>query len=177
MSYRPNPNLNSRETGLVVELMQSVAPTTVIEFGCNVGLTSRAILDDVSSIERYIGVDVPHHYKAVLPNQRDTPKTPGMYAASDPRFELMMRERGTLDLGPQDLPQCDAVFIDGDHSERVVRHDSNLARAVVQAGGSIIIWHDFHNRACQVTQVIHELADNGWPIEHIEGTWLVFCRV
>jgi hypothetical protein len=41
----------------------------------------------------------------------------------------------------------------------------------------VIIWHDYHNGAVDVTDVIDELCAEGWPIAHVLGTWIAFCRV
>jgi predicted O-methyltransferase YrrM len=147
---------------------------TMVEIGCRDGRTARVLLHNVMSLERYIGIDVPPTYQPVLLHQlNEMVIDPGHHAAGDPRFELIIRERGSLDLGPQDLPPCDAVFIDGDHSESVVAHDSQLARAIVQPGG-VIIWHDAFNGAVDVMRVLEQLANEGWPIKSIAGTWLAF---
>jgi predicted O-methyltransferase YrrM len=147
---------------------------TMIEIGCRDGRTARVLLHNVHSLERYIGIDVPPTYRPILPHQlNEMVIDPGHHAANDPRFELIIRERGSLDVGPQDLPPCDAVFIDGDHSEYIVAHDSQLARAIVQPGG-VIIWHDAFNGAVDVMRVLERLASEGWPIKSIAGTWLAF---
>ena len=99
---------------------------------------------------------------------------PGFLAASDPRFELIIRDCGSLELVPDDLPSCDAVFIDGDHSDAAVTHDSLLAAAIVPQG--IVIWHDANNGSVEVTQVLEHLRAQGWAIETVTGTWLAFCR-
>jgi predicted O-methyltransferase YrrM len=146
----------------------------MVEIGCRDGRTARVLLHNVHSLERYIGIDVPPTYRPILPHQlNEMVIDPGHHAANDPRFELIIRERGSLDVGPQDLPPCDAVFIDGDHSEYIVAHDSQLARAIVQPGG-VIIWHDAFNGAVDVMRVLERLANEGWPIKSIAGTWLAF---
>lgn len=174
--FRYNPYLNENETSTLVSLIQSVSPRVMIEFGCNIGRTAKMILDTVTSLETYIGIDVPFDHEPTLRCQRqEIPYTPGWFAASDPRFYLLVREQGSLALGPIDLEFCDAVFIDGDHSERAVRHDSHLARKLIRPGG-IIVWHDDGNPAVEVTQALSGLRDEGWPIQSVEGTWLAFMR-
>lgn len=172
----PQPRPNEIET--MVALLNSVAPRSMIEFGCRDGCTAGVLLRNVVSLERYTGIDVPMSYQPGLDHQRqETVADPGRYALSDPRFELVIRDRGSLDLGPQDLPACDAAFVDGDHSERVVDHDSELARALVRPGG-IIIWHDYASiHFDDVTRVLTRLHHQGWPLIAIEGTWLAFLRV
>jgi len=146
----------------------------MIEFGCNLGRTARTMLDNVVSLETYIGIDVPYDHEPVLAGQlREVPAQDkaGIYAASDPRFALLTAD--SYELKPSDLEPCDAVFIDGDHSERVVRHDSYLARVLVRKGG-IIVWHDYNNPAVEVTQVLNSLD---WPIQSVKESWLAFMRI
>jgi predicted O-methyltransferase YrrM len=175
--YFANPYLNREETGLVVALMHEVEPKVVIEFGVQLGRTAKMLLANVPSIERYVGIDVPHHFEPTLQNQQsEVPETAGLYARSDPRFDLMLCADGSAGLRVADLPRCQAVFIDGDHSEGGVSHDSDLARAVVQPGG-IIIYHDYGNPAAEVTAALNGFVRNGWPIRRIEGTWLAYMFV
>lgn len=172
-----NPFLNRDETQIVVALINSVEPQVVIEFGCNLGRTARALLDHVPTIKRYIGIDVPWGTQTGLIGQlAEIPAAPGLYAEDDWRFWLLLRNNGTLDLNPQDLELCDACFIDGDHSARVVEHDSYLARTLTRPGG-ILVWHDYGNEAVEVTQVLDHLVEQEWPLVHVEGTWLAFCRL
>jgi predicted O-methyltransferase YrrM len=172
-----NPYLRPDELSIIVALVNSVAARVMIEFGCNVGRTAKTLLDNVPTLERYIGIDVPYGHVPTLAQQRgETPAMPGLWVADDPRFVLMIRERGSLDLGVQDLEPCDAAFIDGDHSHITVIRDSEIARALVRPGG-IIIWHDDGNPAVEVTQALDLLCRQGWPIEHVEESWIAFRRI
>ena len=166
--------LQQGEMDCIAALLRMVEAKSVLEIGCRDGRTARVLLHNVSALQRYIGVDVPMEYVPALAHQRaEMVGNPGNLATADPRFELVIRERGSLDLGPQDLPVVDAAFIDGDHSEKAVAYDSALARAVVRQGG-VIIWHDAFNGAVEVVRVLDRLCDEGWPIKVIEGTWLAY---
>jgi len=167
--------MTAQETAILVTLIGLSDPKVVIEFGCNEGVTSKRILDNVPSIEKYIGIDVAIDHVPVLGCQFwEVPKHPGAYAASDARFQLLTSPSQYLTADM--LEPCDAVFIDGDHSERVVLHESNIARRLVRPGG-IICWHDFQNPAVEVTRAIHKLCDQGWPINCVEHSWLAFTEV
>jgi len=160
------------EMDVLAALLRGVGAETVAEFGCRDGRTARVLMQNVPSIMRYIGVDVPMSYQPGLSHQRSEMVTsPGILAQHIPQFELMIREHGTFDLTPADLGTLDAVFIDGDHSEEVVSFDSVLARTVVRTGG-VIIWHDAQNGAVEVRRVLDRLIAEYWPIQNIEGTWL-----
>ena len=167
--------LNAHETALLVALVKSVAPKVAIEFGCNLGITGARLLDNVPTLEKYIGIDVPPDHVPSLQCQRDeVPTVAGCYAAHDERFYLLTARSQFLRTGH--LEPCDAVFIDGDHSEKAVLHESRLARRLIRGAG-IIVWHDFTNPAVEVTQALNRLHDEGWPINCVENSWLAFMRV
>jgi predicted O-methyltransferase YrrM len=173
----PKRFLNEGELEVLIALFRSVSPRVVIEFGCNVGRTAKALLREIPTIERYVGVDVARGYvpsKAVQRNE--VPERPGHLVADDPLFRLIVSARGSLDLKPTDLPECDAVFIDGDHGREAVMHDSALARALTREGG-IIVWHDYHDLGTvDVREVLDEDFAAGRDIRHVADTWLAFER-
>jgi predicted O-methyltransferase YrrM len=167
--------LNAHETATLLTLVQSVAPRVMIEFGCNQGVTAKWMLDNVPTLERYIGIDVPPEHFPTLPCQRaEVPISAGWYAAADPRFFLLTSPSQTLRTGH--LEPCDAVFIDGDHSEAAVRHESLLARQLLRRPG-IIVWHDYNNPAVEVTHALERLESEGWDINYVDNSWLAFSRV
>ena len=96
------------------------------------------------------------------------------HAAHDPRFFLLTERSQALRTGH--LEPCDAVFIDGDHSEAAVLHESRLARRLMRGRG-IIVWHDYGNNAVEVTHALNRLHSEGWPISCVEHSWLAFMRV
>jgi predicted O-methyltransferase YrrM len=167
--------LGPQEAAILIELVRSVSPKVMIEFGCNLGITAMRVLDNVPTLERYIGIDVPPSYVPILECQRyEIPERAGLYAAEDKRFFLLTRPSAKLRTA--DLEPCDAVFIDGDHSEAAVIHESQMAKDLVQSGG-IIVWHDFNNPAVQVTRALIRLHSGGWPIVSVENSWLAYMRL
>jgi predicted O-methyltransferase YrrM len=151
-----------------------MVPKTMLEIGVNDGITAKGLLENIPSIREYIGVDVPMEYQTELAMQRnEVPVRPG-HLVNDERFRLLVYPQGSLDLSPGDLPQCDVVFIDGDHGRKAVMHDSDLADKVIRPGG-MIIWHDYHDMGnVDVREVLHERAAAGEAITNVEGTWLAF---
>jgi len=170
--------MNKGELETLVALVRSVCPHHVIEFGVNVGRTAKAIMANVDGVERYTGIDVaPGYVPAKAVQRNEVPAHPGELVAADPRFQLVIRPRGSLDLTAADLAPCDAAFIDGDHGREAVLHDSALARALVRPGG-IIVYHDYHDLGTvDVKDVLDEMSQAGNPIMHVEQTWLAFERV
>jgi predicted O-methyltransferase YrrM len=163
---------------VLVALVRSVSPRHVIEFGVNVGRTAKAIMANVPGIERYTGIDVPLDYVPILALQLDNVvPNPGEMVLSDPRFHLIIRPRGSLDLTAADLEPCDVAFIDGDHGREAVLHDTMLARALVRPGG-VIVWHDYHTIGnVDVMAVLDEMHHAGAAIQRIDNSWLAFERV
>lgn len=170
--------MNPGELEVLVALVRSVSPRAVIEFGCNEGRTAAALLREIPSIARYQGIDVLPGYVTAKPVQRrEIAERPAWMVIDDPRFDLILRRRGSLDLTVGDLWPCDACFIDGDHGREAVLHDTSLARRLVRPGG-IIVWHDYHDLGTvDVREVLDERAANGAPLTHVEDTWFVFERI
>jgi len=174
----PTRFFNPGELEVLLYLYESVKPEVVIEFGVHTGRNAVAALRNIPSIRRYIGVDVTPDYQTIMPVQRkEIPQQPGELALHDPRFELIVRPRGTFDLRPEDLPQACAVFIDADHSRAGVVNDYELARAVVRKGGVIIFHDDNCLPTVQVTETLNELCAAGARIQHVAGTWISFEAV
>jgi predicted O-methyltransferase YrrM len=170
--------MNKGELETLVALVRSVCPHHVIEFGVNVGRTAKAIMANVDGIERYTGIDVaPGYVPAKAVQRNEIPAHPGELVAADPRFQLVVRPRGSLDLTAADLAPCDAAFIDGDHGREAVLHDSALARALVRPGG-IIVWHDYHDLGTvDVKDTLDGMSQAGAAIMCVDRTWLAFERV
>ena len=168
--------MNPNELESLCELVCSVKPKIMVEFGINSGRTAKALLREAPTIEKYIGVDVLPGYvtdKAV--QRKEVPTIAGEQVLDDPRVDLIVTNEGSY--GIKELPPCDAVFIDGDHGRNGVENDSRLAYAAVRPGG-IIIWHDYHDLGTvDVREVLHELRAAGHDITHVDETWLAFERV
>jgi hypothetical protein len=169
--------LGAHECAMLVHLIGAASPRVMVEFGVNIGRTARRVLDNVPSIKTYIGIDVPYGYRPVLRCQdSEVPWHMGSEAmACRDRFWTLECMHGAERLKPGDLEPIDAAFIDGCHSDSGVTHDSRLARALLNPAG-IIVWHDYGNRAVEVTQALDRLYDDGWPIKHVTGTWLAYMR-
>lgn len=174
----PSRFFNSGELEVLLHLFESVNARTIIEFGCHEGRNAAAALRNLPTLERYVGVDVPASYVTKMAVQRkEIPAQPGRLAAHDPRFELILRNRGTFDLTGDDLPVADVVFIDADHSREGVENDTRLALLAVRTGG-LIIWHDDNCLpVVEVTQTLNDYCAAGAEIKHVSGTWLAFERI
>lgn len=179
VSGLPTRYFNPGELQALLHLFESVKPKTIIEFGVNTGRNAVAALRNIEGLERYVGVDVDQNYKTLMPVQRkEVPIVAGELALGDPRFELIVRPTGTFELTAADLPKCQALFIDADHSEVGVRNDTLLALELLEPGG-VLIWHDDNTLpVVQVTQTLNAIsAETGRDIRHVQGTWLAFTYV
>lgn len=174
----PKRFLNPGELEVLVALVRSVNARSMLEIGVNTGRTARALLDNVVSLQHYQGIDVPPGYDFGCAVQKnEVPTNPGHYALADPRFELILRPRGSFDLSPAELRPADVVFIDGDHSAAAVERDTLLGGALLRPGG-LMIWHDYHDLGTvDVRDKLHQFQDEGLVIQHVEGTWIAMRRV
>ena len=154
-----------------MSLVRFVRPEVMVELGVFHGATSKAVLDEMPNLKRYMGVDIPFGSKTALPSQsNETPQRPGEEALGDDRFELVITPAGTT---PR-LPIADFVYIDGDHSFDGVMRDTKEAFRVIRPGGCIM-WHDYHTTMCDVTRAIDLLNQIGEDrIINIESTRLCF---
>jgi predicted O-methyltransferase YrrM len=177
-STRPRRFMNPGELETLITLIASVNPKQVIEFGINVGRTAQAILEYVPGIEGYTGIDVPIGYVTAKEVQRgEVPQVPGELVKDDPRVTLLVRTGGSQSLRAHELPEADAIFIDGDHSRKGVENDTMLAWQRVRPGG-IIVWHDYHDlETVDVREVLNDLYEKGWNLRHVKDTWLVYLEV
>lgn len=152
-------------------------PEAMLEIGCHEGRTAAACLREIPSLKRYVGIDVEQGYRPALKaQQQEIPRRAGHYALHDSRFRLLVSRGGSFDIGSSDIGPMDVIFIDGDHGAEAVRHDTELARAIVRPGG-IIIWHDYSNPEAHVTAVLDEEIRRGHEIRHVEKTWLAFEKI
>jgi len=166
--------LNYQETAILVALFNSVRPRVAVEFGCHVGRTAKVVLDNVPTLERYIGIDVPaDHVPTLACQMSEVSHAPG-YEANDNRFHLLLAPSQSLTAA--NLEPVDAVFIDGDHSIASVLYESRLAKQLVRPGG-IIVWHDWMNPAVEVVEALTVLKNQGWRIDDVENSWLAFMRI
>lgn len=174
----PTRYFNPGELERMLHLIESVEPQVVIEFGVNTGRNAVAALRNIATIEKYVGIDVTPDYQTIMRCQRkEIPAKPGELALGDPRFELIVRPKGSFELNAEDLPMCDAVFIDADHSRKGVLNDRDLALRIVRQGG-IIIYHDDNCMpVVEVTQTLNDLCKAGADIKHVADTWIAFERV
>jgi predicted O-methyltransferase YrrM len=159
------------ELELLLTLIESVNPTSMIEFGVNEGRTALAVLAVFPSVTRYVGVDVAFDHQLEIPAQQcEVPHHPGHMVAGNPRFELIIREHDNVF---DSMSLFDVAFIDGDHGFNAVIKDHKLAMRLVRKGG-IIIHHDYSNPTVQSTEALDWLHEEGHKLQHVEGCWLAY---
>ena len=163
--------MTDRERAAIIGLLSQIGARRVIEIGCNEGHLAFDVLHHLLTIDIYTGIDIAPfsaHLPSILAQHSEVPGTwAGRLVLDHPKFVLQTYPRGSLDL--LRLPPCDAVIIDGDHSEAAVRHDTALATAAVRQGG-VIIWHDYADwEGCGVPAVLESLDGD---IKHVADTAL-----
>lgn len=171
----PKRFFNPGELETLLSLFDSVQARVVVEIGCHEGRNAVAALRNIASIERYIGIDIEPGTELRLAAQKlEVSSEPGKLAANNPRFELLVRPRGSFDVRANELPIADVVFIDGDHTKDAVLNDYALACAIVRPRGLIICHDDNCLPTVEVTQALNFLCEQGSQFVHIEETWLAY---
>jgi hypothetical protein len=172
---RPRRFMNPGELEVLCGLISTVKPKAVLEFGSerrayrtgDLGIRSR----DRALRGHRCTARVRH---AEGSSARRGAGSAGGVGDDGPRFQLLLHPQGSAYVHPTDLPICDAAFIDGDHSRSGVLADTMLSLQVVRKGG-LIIWHDYHTLGTvDVKSVLDEKQEQGWPLFHVENTWIVF---
>jgi len=160
------------ELELLLTLIESVNPKSMIEFGVNEGRTALAVLAIFPDITRYVGVDVAFDHQLEIPAQQiEVPRHPGHMVAGNPRFKLIIREND--DVFDSMIDSFDVAFIDGDHGFNAVIKDHKLAMRLVRKGG-LIVHHDYDNSSVQSTEALDELYAQGHKLNHVKGCWLAY---
>lgn len=149
----------------------------ILEIGCQNGRTAKAILSNRPDIEIYVGVDVPPGTPAACAVQKnETPSIAGELALDDGRFYAIVSKDGSAALDFFSDGFFDAVFIDGDHSERAVLRDHETAQRLTRRGG-VIVHHDYHDLGTVgVREALLKLQAEGEKLTHVQNTWLVYCN-
>lgn len=170
----PQRMMSDADRMALIGLLRSINCKRFVEFGVHEGFTAKVILDNVTTIHEYVGVDVtPDYVPAIAAQLKEVPRDPAHLVKDDPRFKLIVTPRGSLDLTPAGLGVgYDAILIDGDHSHDPVCQDTALARMCVRPGG-LVIWHDYTNVG-DVVDVLENSAASGDPILNAEGSWIAF---
>ena len=145
--------LNQQDLGILLSLIKAFRSRRIIEFGVGTGANAKVILDQCNWIETYVGIDVPPGTIPTLTFQQpEVPEDAGHLAREDERFELWVRECGSLSIEAGQLVGFDFAFIDGDHSQEAVKHDTMLARAAINRG--VICWHDYGRQAASGPKIV-----------------------
>ncbi len=169
-SHSIRPYMMEGELEQLLALINSVKPSSMIEFGINIGMTAVAVLANFKDIDRYVGVDVEFDHPLEIPAQQvEVPRDPGRLVNGNSRFELIIRNEDDSNISGL----FDVAFIDGDHGKHAVMKDYKLAKRLVRQGG-IIIFHDYENPTVEVTGVLDILHERGVDLKHVGGTCLAF---
>jgi predicted O-methyltransferase YrrM len=172
--------VNPGELDVICHLVRQANARSFLEIGTNTGRTSLAVLRNAPSVQTAWGIDVPPGY--VFTNKvqaKEVPPQPGIVGLQDRRYRCLTLRYGTLDLMPDEMPKFDAIFVDGDHSEKAVRNDYAKAKQMLRDGKGVIIFHDDHGKdTVDVSRTLDAIwRETGANIVHVEGTWLAFEEV
>jgi hypothetical protein len=168
----------------LLSLLVAESPRQVLEIGTFMGLTTRAMAENLET-----GVI----HTADLPPDFSTEKTPAGPLPKDD-FHLISRrivgrefknqpcEKRIIqhfgDTGAVDFKQFGQptfFFIDGSHTYEYCKSDSEKSLALCPAGGTFL-WHDCNLTHAGVIQFVSEWRRAGRNIVRIEGTSLAYWK-
>jgi len=159
---------------IIRSLCKHFKTKNVLELGVRYGHTAKFILDQCSTIEKYIGVDVNQNFHTKKQSQQtEVPLQTGIMALFDNRFQAITLENGTSDiLNNLNIFGClfDLIFIDADHSFSGVERDTNISIKLLNKNG-VIIWHDYGNEK-DVTDYLNIISENDNKFIYIENIML-----
>lgn len=112
----------------LIAVIGSANPQRVLEFNVDDGRIAKAVLRELWTVDQYVGTETMQ--------RKDIP---GWLALDDGRFQLVLRERGSLDLTYADLmPRYDAIIIACGAS---AAYDTAMADELINPLGGVIVWH------------------------------------
>jgi hypothetical protein len=159
----------------------------ILEIGCNEGRTTRELA--LANPNRFVmGVDYTGPDDTLCPGQKgEKPAAEfiGCHAQMLTNVQIFNTQSGHLaNVLPdirQNKPPIGFIFIDGDHSYRGVKEDTELALDILASNvatagvGGIIAWHDCYESAPEwvgVTSYLENEILAKFEVKRVEGTWL-----
>jgi cephalosporin hydroxylase len=120
------------EVAQLCERVKALQPKTILEIGVDRGGSMNLWCQFAPKDARYIGVDNAMQFVI----KRDTPQEKTLIEADSTKPETLEKVKAALNGA-----EVDFLFIDGDHTEAVVRSDYEMYAPLVRQGG-IIAFHD-----------------------------------
>jgi len=171
MRYTPEQDVQA-----LIDLCQRFGTKRLLEIGCNRGETMLALSERFPDLYM-VGVDpgdyvpplerAPTQFAEYLPAHRV-----GELVIDRPNVRIYRCRSRQFFAAAFAEPLFDGVFIDGDHRQAAVEHDTRLATRLLRPGG-FIAWHDCDNEALGVVHALRALAI---PALQVPGTWLAWWR-
>jgi hypothetical protein len=168
-------------------------PKRCIEIGTFKGFTTRLLLDNTNNDCEVVTIDLPStltesmsatdetlarkngeyndEYLTVIQATEGQPHLNGITAAQLNRLRMVKSDSTTLDFLTE-FESAEMVFIDGGHSLKIVKADTENAKKIVNKG--VIVWHDFSSGLhTEVSDYINSLAHSNL-VFHIENSLIAF---
>jgi hypothetical protein len=174
MNVTAHNNMNLQDITAIMELLEQIQPTSMLEIGINTGNTAKQILDNFYSIRRYVGIDLSEngkHSEYRNENAHIIPSIPAAQVLGRPCFELILRPHGSFDVTAKELGEFDVVLVDGDHMLWGIMHDTGLAKRCAK---KLIIWHDYTDLEAKP---FVDFLRGHLSIVHRVGTSVAFAKI
>jgi SAM-dependent methyltransferase len=183
-------NISLYELIIIVDLIQTLKPTRLLEIGTFDGRTTLNMAANSSPGAVVFTLDLPKDSlnSTLLPlapfdakfiaNQAKGSK----FADSEYQSKIVQLwgDSATFDFSPF-VETMDFVFIDASHSYEYALQDSRTALRLLRNQGGVVLWHDYDTPWWPgVTRALNDLFVQGGAfggLRHIEGTALAYLAL
>lgn len=176
-------SVTTLEASLICSLLNLRDPKEIFEFGTFLGYTTSILLDNSSRSSKVYSIDLP---KAKGRQEKSSEQINWELIHSNDEYNdaylsslalekgekylrpigqerLVLIKKNSLEFEPSHyglIKNTDFIFLDGGHTDEVVRSDTKNSLEMLSSNG-ILIWHDYgskiHNK---VTDVVDEYSKN-----------------
>ena len=155
----------------------------ILEIGCNDGRTTRELAINFPQ-RRVMAVDFAAKNDTLCTQQKGEKPQPAYiayFARAFPNVSAFNRNSQRLDFTKRPFSSARFIFIDGDHSYRGVKADTEIAlKHLKRHRAGTIVWHDYSDTMpewMKVYEYVNREIAPYYPVEWIESTWLAVLRV
>jgi predicted O-methyltransferase YrrM len=188
-------SITTLEASIICSLLLLNKPLVIFEFGTFLGYTTSVLLLNTDKDSKVYSIDLPNSYikeDKILENtdwtriHSDDQYNDNFLTSlafdkgekylknfrKDPRLTLIKQD--SQQFIPEELGlvnKTDFIFIDGGHTDAIVRSDTQKSLKMLSDGGTLI-WHDYNSKVHpKVTEIVNNYSEHKITL-HVENTLL-----
>lgn len=177
-------SVTTLEASLICSLLKLTTPKRIFEFGTYRGYTTATLFYNSNGDSVLYSIDLPTVEESIVSKKIDIDwakiKSNDAYndnyltnqvsikgetylknISEHPRLKLIKQNSLDLEIDNDDFREnVDFIFLDGGHTDLIVRSDTLKASQMLSSGG-VLIWHDYNSNIHQkVTETVNDYAKN-----------------